>query len=278
VVTRTGRESQKRSRSLLAEQRPRGVVEELGRSESVSVAWLSERFNVSDMTIRRDLDALSSRNLLRKVHGGAVPVRAVDGQAAVEPYFVQKRALNRPEKQAIAMEASALIEAGDTVAFSAGTTTWTIAAGLRGEPQDLTFIINSTNIALTLHENGWRNQILLSGGSFRTPSDALVGPYADTTLGNLNADVLFLGVHDVHPKAGLTTPNIAEASTNRCLVEAAQRVVVVADSSKLGVVALAGIVPLSRADFMVTDDRAPEEALDAIRLAGVEVIVADTRA
>jgi DeoR/GlpR family transcriptional regulator of sugar metabolism len=272
-----GGERQKKGTGMLAEQRRRGILEELGRSESVSVAWLSERFGVSDMTIRRDLDALSSRNLLRKVHGGAVPVGAVDGQAAVEPHFVQKRALNRPEKQAIAREASALIEAGDTVAFSAGTTTWTIAAGLRGEPRDLTFITNSTNIALTLHENGW-NQIVLSGGSFRTPSDALVGPYADTTLGNLNADVLFLGVHGVHPKAGLTTPNIAEASTNRCLVEAAQRVVVVADSSKLGVVALAGIVPLSRADFLVTDDRAPEEALDAIRLAGVEVIVADTRA
>ena len=260
---------------MLAEQRRRGILEELGRSESVSVAWLSERFGVSDMTIRRDLDALSSRNLLRKVHGGAVPVGAADGKAAAEPHFVQKRNLNQPEKQAIAREASALIESGDTVAFSAGTTTWTIAAGLQPDSMDLTFITNSTNIALTLHENGW-NQIVLSGGSFRTPSDALVGPYADRTLGDLNADVLFLGVHGLHSKAGLTTPNIAEASTDRCLVEAAQRVVVVADSSKLGVAALAGIVPLSRADFVVTDDAASNEALDAIRLAGVEVIVADT--
>jgi DeoR/GlpR family transcriptional regulator of sugar metabolism len=165
------------------------------------------------------------------------------------------------------------------VAFSAGTT-WTIAAGLRGDPRDdprdLTFITNSTNIALTLHENGW-SQIVLSGGSFRTPSDALVGPYADSTLGNLNADVLFLGVHGLHPEAGLTTPNIAEASTNRCLVEAAQRVVDVADSSKLGVVALARIIPLSRADFVVTDDGAPDEALEAIGAAGVGVIVAEAR-
>jgi len=247
----------------------------LERSESVSVAGLSERFGVSDMTIRRDLDVLSSRNLLRNVHGGAVPVGVVDSKAAVEPHFAQKRSLNQPEKQAIAREASALIEAGDTVAFSAGTTTWTVAAGLRGDLQDLTFITNSTNIALTLHENGW-NQIVLSGGSFRTPSDALVGPYADTTLGNLNADVLFLGVHGIHPKAGLTTPNIAEASTNRCLVEAAQRVVVVADSSKLGVVALARIIPLSGAHFLVTDDGAAEEALEAIRLGGLDVIVAET--
>jgi DeoR/GlpR family transcriptional regulator of sugar metabolism len=260
---------------LLAEQRRRGILEELERSESVSVAWLSERFGVSDMTIRRDLDALSSRNLLRKVHGGAVPVGTADGKAAVEPHFAQKRDLNRPEKQAIAREATALIEAGDTVAFSAGTTTWTIAAGLRGDPRNLTFVTNSTNIALTLHENGW-GQIVLSGGSFRTPSDALVGPYADRTLKTLNADVLFLGAHGVHPDAGLTTPNTAEAETDRCLVEAAQRVVVVADHTKLGVVALAKIVPLSRVDVLVTDGEAPEGALGAIRLAGVEVIVART--
>jgi DeoR/GlpR family transcriptional regulator of sugar metabolism len=228
------------------------------------------------MTIRRDLDALSSRNLLRKVHGGAVPVGTADGKAAIEPHFAQKRYLNRPEKQAIARAAAQLVGDGDTVAFSAGTTTWHVAEGLRGDPRDLTFVTNSTNIALTLHENGW-GQIVLSGGSFRTPSDALVGPYADSTLGNLNADVLFLGVHGLHPKAGLTTPNIAEASTNRCLVEAAQRMVVVADSSKLGVVALARIVPLSRADIVVTDEGASEEALEAMRLAGVEVIVANVR-
>jgi len=84
-----------------------------------------------------------------------------------------------------------------------------------------------------------------------------VGHFADRTLRTLNADVLFLGVHGVHPDAGLTTPNTAEAETNRCLVKVAQRVVVVADHSKLGVVALAKIVPLSRMDILVTDDKAP---------------------
>lgn len=254
---------------MLAEQRRQNILEELERSESVSVAALSEKFRVSDMTIRRDLDALSSRRLLRKVHGGAVRV----GKTAVEPHFVQKWPLYRTEKQGIATEAARLVEIGDTVAFSAGTTTWTVAATLTPEFGDLTFVTNSINIASKLQESGW-GQIILSGGTFRTPSDALVGPYADRIIGALNADILFLGVHGLHPDAGLTTPNVAEAETNRCLVEAAQRIVVVADSSKLGVVALAEIVPLSRADFLVTDEEAPEEALDAVRRAGVEVIVA----
>ncbi len=168
-----------------------------------------------------------------------------------------------------------LIEVGDTVALSAGTTTWHIASALRRDRGNLTFITNSTNIALTLQENGWE-QIVLSGGIFRTPSDALVGSYADSTLKTLNADVLFLGVHGIHPDAGLTTPNIAEAETDRCLVDAAQRVVVVADHSKLGVVALAKIVPLSRVDVLITDEKVSGEMLREIELAGVRVIIASS--
>ena len=256
---------------MLAEQRRRAILEELEASGAVSVTELSGQLGVSDMTVRRDLEELSARNLLRKVHGGAVPVQ----KAAAEPHFEQKRALNRREKEAIARAALPLVEDGHTVAFSAGTTTWQVAAALRPEHGDLTFITNSTNVALLLQEGGWE-RIVLSGGSFRTPSDALVGPFADRTLKTLNADVLFLGVHGVHPDAGLTTPNTAEAETDRCLVEAAQRVVVVADHTKLGVVALAKIVPLDKVAVLVTDDGAPPEVLREIELAGVRVISAPT--
>ena len=233
------------------------------------MAELSEELRVSDMTIRRDLEELSARRLLEKVHGGAVQVP----KTAAEPHFAQKRTLNRPEKEAIAREALPLIEDGHTVAMGAGTTTWQIAAALRPGEKDLTFVTNSTNIALTLQENGWE-RIVLSGGSFRTPSDALVGPYADRTLRTLNADILFLGVHGIHRDAGLTTPNTAEAETNRCLVEAARRLVVVADHTKLGVVALAKIVPLSKVEVFITDEGAPPETLREIELAGARVVTA----
>lgn len=254
---------------MLGEQRRQLILRELESTGSVLVADLSERLGVSDMTIRRDLEELSARKLLQKVHGGAVPVP----KTAAEPHFTQKQKLHRAEKQAIARAAMDLVEDGHTVAFSAGTTTWHIAAALQRGDKELTFITNSTNIALTLQENGWE-QIVLSGGTFRTPSDALVGPYADRTLRTLNADVLFLGVHGIHPDAGLTTPNVSEAETNRCLVEASQRVVVVADHSKLGVVALAKIAPLSQVDVFVTDDKAPKGTLRQVELAGVQVIVA----
>ena len=255
---------------MLAEQRRRAILEELETTGGVSVSALSERLRVSDMTVRRDLEELSARNLLRKVHGGAVPIP----KAAAEPHFVQKQKLNRAEKRAIARAALEFVNDGDTVAFSAGTTTWQIAEALKRDRGSLTFITNSTNIAMTLQENGWE-QIVLSGGMFRTPSDALVGPFADRTIRTLNADVLFLGVHGVDPQAGLTTPNVAEAETDGRLVEAAQKVVVVADRSKLGVVALARIAPLSRVDVFVTDGGADGETLREIELAGVRVVVAE---
>ncbi len=255
---------------MLREERQRKILDELEHTESVSVAALSRSLAVSDMTVRRDLEELSSRSLLRKVHGGAVPVE----KTAAEPHFAQKQKLNRGEKRAIAAEALLLIEDGDAVALSAGTTTWHIASALRSGHRDLTFITNSTNVALTLQENGWEN-IVLSGGMFRTPSDALVGPFADRTIKTLNADVLFIGTHGIHPKAGLTTPNVAEAETDRCLIEAARKVVVVADHSKLGVVALARIAPLSKVDVLITDDKADKEMLHEIELSGAEVVLVE---
>jgi DeoR/GlpR family transcriptional regulator of sugar metabolism len=217
---------------MLAEQRRGVILEELGRIGSVSVADLSRRLSVSDMTIRRDLEELSGRGLLRKVHGGAIPV-----SRAAEPHFEQKRRLNRTEKLAIARAAKDFVHDGDTVAISAGTTPWHVASTLYPGHMDLTFVTNSTNVALTLQENGWERI--------------------------------------VHPDAGLTTPNTAEAETNGCLIDAARKVVVVADSSKLGVVALARFMPLSRVDVFVTDQNATRQILREIELAGPEVIVAD---
>lgn len=254
---------------VFAEERRWLILDEVNRSGSATVTDLVDRLGVSDMTIRRDLDTLAANKLLQKVHGGAVRIP----KTSAEPHFTQKQRLNPEEKKAIAREALPFIEDGHTIAFSAGTTTWHVADALPKGDENFTFITNSTNVALMLQERGWE-QIVLSGGIFRTPSDALVGPFAERTLKTLNADILFLGVHGIHPDAGLTTPNVAEAETNRCLVDAAQKIVVVADHTKLGVIALAKIAPLSRVDVLVTDEKASPELLREMELSGVRVIVA----
>jgi DeoR/GlpR family transcriptional regulator of sugar metabolism len=131
-------------------------------------------------------------------------------------------------------------------------------------------VTNSLNVAGALEGNGWHS-IVVSGGSFRTPSDALVGPFANQTLRQLNADLLLLGVHSIDARVGLTTPNVAEAETNRIMVAGARRVVVVADSSKLGQVSLATFAGCEEVDELITDTGADQATLDALADAGLGV-------
>jgi DeoR/GlpR family transcriptional regulator of sugar metabolism len=237
---------------VLAQERRDAILRALLPSGAATVADLAEGLGVSEMTIRRDLGVLAAQQLVEKVHGGAVLAK----RGAAEPHFATKRRIN-------------------TVALSAGTTTWQVARRLRGGVvRDLTFVTNSLNVAGALEANGWHS-VVVSGGSFRTPSDALVGPFANQTLRQLNADLLILGVHSIDAKVGLTTPNIAEAETNRVLVAGARRVVVVADSSKLGQVSLATFAGCEEVDELVTDTGADQATLDALADAGLRTRLVD---
>ena len=145
------------------------------------------------------------------------------------------------EKRAIARAAAAMVRPGSAIAISAGTTTFQVARELRAVP-DLTIVTNSMLIAQTLQDGSEIGQTVILTGGTRTPSDALVGPVAVEALRSLHVDLLFLGVHGMSLRAGLTTPNLVEAATNRALVAAARRTVVTADHSKWGVVGLASSI------------------------------------
>jgi DeoR/GlpR family transcriptional regulator of sugar metabolism len=252
---------------VLAQERRDAILRALLPSGAATVAELADGLGVSEMTIRRDLGVLAAQQLVDKVHGGAVLAKG----GAAEPHFATKRRINAPAKAAIAEAAATLVHDGMTVALSAGTTTWQVARRLRGgRMRDLSFVTNSLNVAGALEANGW-GSIVVSGGSFRTPSDALVGPFANQTLRQLNCDLLLLGVHSIDPRVGLTTPNVAEAETNRIMVAGARRVVVVADSSKLGQVSLATFAACDEVDELVTDTGADRATLDALADAGLAV-------
>ena len=256
---------------VLAQERRDAILRALLPSGAATVADLADGLGVSEMTIRRDLGMLAGQQLVEKVHGGAVLAK----RGAAEPHFATKRRINAAAKGAIAEAAVAMVHDGMTVALSAGTTTWQVARRLRGGPVgELTFVTNSLNVAGALETNGW-NSIVVSGGSFRTPSDALVGPFANQTLRQLNADLLVLGVHSIDAKAGLTTPNIAEAETNRVMVAGARRVVVVADSSKLGQVTLATFAGCDEVDELITDTGADQATLEALADAGLRTHLVD---
>jgi DeoR/GlpR family transcriptional regulator of sugar metabolism len=241
---------------MLAHQRQVRILAELRRTGAVRVSDLTEMLDVSDMTIRRDLENLVASGIARKVHGGAV----LAGQVAHEPGFAVKSQLEQTAKHAIAARAASLIQPGAAIALSAGTTTWAMAPLIVTIP-GLTVVTNSTTVADAIATLDPTNQIsvVLTGG-VRTPSAALVGPVADRAIATMHVDQLFLGVHGMDERIGFTTPNLAEAATNRALIACAREVIVVADSSKWGVVGLADIAPLTAAHVVVTDDRLPRTA------------------
>ncbi|MBW0119147.1 DeoR/GlpR family DNA-binding transcription regulator [Pseudonocardia abyssalis] len=231
---------------MLARQRQDLILDEVRSTGGVRVSDLVERLGVSDMTVRRDIETLAARGLVTRVHGGATAA----GSSVEEPGFAAKSELRTAAKRAIAAAAAALVEPGASVALSAGTTTHAVASALLGVP-GLTVVTNSVRVAEVL----WTGDttVVLTGGE-RTPSDALVGPVATAALAGLHVDWLLMGVHGMDAGAGFTTPNLAEAQTNRALVASARRVAVVADNSKWGVVGLSTIAALHEVDVVVSDD------------------------
>lgn len=234
---------------MLARQRQEEIAELVRQHGSIRVGALTERFGVSHMTIRRDLESLARRGHLDKVHGGAV---TPEHGSTAEPAFREKRSREVAAKEAIAAEAARLVAPGCAVALTAGTTTWTLARYLLDVP-DITVVTNSVRAAHTLHTHRRQKQTVVLTGGVRTPSDALVGPVTAAALASLHVDVLFMGVHGMDARKGFSTPNLEEAETDRAMCRSARRVVVLADHTKWDTTGLATIAPLETADLLITD-------------------------
>jgi DeoR/GlpR family transcriptional regulator of sugar metabolism len=261
---------------MLAQQRQAAILDLVRSHGGVRVSHLVAQFGVSDMTIRRDLEALADRGLVDKVHGGATTVAGPG--STEEPGFDAKSVRQRDEKAAIAARAAQLVEPGTAVALSAGTTTAALAALLTDVP-GLTVVTNSVPVANALYPSPRPDQTVVLTGGIRTPSDALVGSVAEAAIASLNVDVLFLGVHGMSPRTGFTTPNLMEAGINRLLVHAARRLVVLADHTKWETVGIATIARLEDADVLVTDAGLDADARTELadRVGELYVVTADSR-
>jgi DeoR/GlpR family transcriptional regulator of sugar metabolism len=246
---------------MLAAQRQKLIVDEIRREGGIRVSELTGLLSVSEMTIRRDIDVLAAAGLVEKVHGGAT-LRG--GLSAEEPGFEAKSHRQLAEKEAISRAAARLVEPGQAIGLSAGTTTWRLAHHLSDIP-DLTVVTNSIQVADVLHRAARPDLTVVLTGGVRTPSDALVGPIAVNAIRSLHLDVLFLGVHGITADAGLTTPNLLEAETDRALVAASGRLVVVADHVKWGVRGLSRIAGLEDVDVFVSDPGLSTEARATIK-------------
>ena len=262
----------RRGRPSLARQRHERIVSQVRRSGAVRVADLARLLDVSEMTVRRDLDALHDAGLIVKVHGGAT-VRYE--HSTDEPGFEAKLTRNISEKRAIATSAALLVRPRSAIGITAGTTTVQFASELVTVP-NLTVVTNSIRVADVFHSDDRPDRTVVLIGGERTPSDALVGPVAVAALSTFHLDAVFMGVHGMHEDAGFTTPNLRESETNRAFVTAASELVVLADHTKWGVAGLTTMAALHDAAVVVTDDLLGDHARAVLEEQVDRVIVAPT--
>jgi DeoR family glycerol-3-phosphate regulon repressor len=245
---------------MLAAARQSAILDAVHKEGVVKVADLAERLGVSAVTVRRDIDVLSDSGMLTRVHGG---VMLQEDVGTHEPGFALKSTQRLEEKAAIAREAAALVSEGMAVGITAGSTTWMLAKALSAGPR-VTVLTNSVRVMEAFDTSSSGSTVLLTGGE-RTPSDALVGPLATSSIRHLHLDLLFLGVHGMDERAGFTTPNLLEAETNQAFAASSRRVVVVADHSKWGVQGIGSICGFDDVDGLVTDGGLPGQALGYLR-------------
>lgn len=243
----------------------------------LNVAGAAQALGVSEATIRRDLDQLAEQRMLTRTRGGAIS----SSQLTYDLPLLYKTARNAPEKQLIGQAAAALITPGSTVALNGGTTTLEVARALvsRGEPRDgqsggaITVVTNALSIAGELAVRP-QVKLVVTGGVARPESHELIGPLATYVLNDLTFDWAILGVDAVDAVAGATAHHEGEASINRLMTQRAQRVAIVADSSKLGKRAFARVCGIDEIDVVVTDAVADTPAAAALADKGVQVITA----
>ncbi len=256
-------------KSLIPAQRYDRIQALLEQQRVATIAQLSDMLQVSEATIRRDLEALEGQGALERTHGGAILTRRLP----TEPFYSLSATLHPDEKREIGAAAAQLVAEGDTLFINSGTTTAEVMRrlGARNDLPRATVI--TTNVGATLDMRSAGLKVILLGGLFRPESNAVVGQTARHLLQQVYADKCFLGVDGFSLKCGLTTPVADEADIARLMLERTRGpVIVVADASKWGVVSNYEIAPIDHADVLVSDRALPAEAVSALSGRGVKVI------
>jgi DeoR/GlpR family transcriptional regulator of sugar metabolism len=254
---------------MIVSQRRKLIKELLIKNKSVKVSDLVDLLHVSEETIRRDLNQLEKEGVAEKNYGGAVLIE--EAETFLIPPVDKRKFQYSLEKESIGKAAAQLIKVGQTIIFDAGSTTWYVGKNLP-DKSNLTIITNAMNVAEECSKDETAS-IYLLGGKLRKNSMSLVGPQVETELQNYNADYVFLGTAGISLRNGFTSSDLYDAEMKRAMVSAGQKIVVVADHSKLQRAGLTPFCPFDQADMFITSDLADKEILKEIEKRGVEVIV-----
>lgn len=252
---------------MYAPERHEQILETARANGRVEVAGLARSLAVTPETVRRDLTALERLGLIRRVHGGAIPVDRLGIERGIE----DREASATGEKERIARAALAELPDGGSIIIDAGTTTVRLA-DLLPTDRELTVVTHSIPVANMLM---FRPNISLHllGGIVRGRTLAAVGEWTTAQIADVFADVAFMGTNGISIERGLTTPDIAEATVKRALIGAARRTVVLADHSKFGREDFARVMPLSVVDTIITDSGLDRELAEDIETAGTRMVI-----
>jgi DeoR family transcriptional regulator, aga operon transcriptional repressor len=236
------------------------------------VGELSERFGISEVTVRSDLAALAEQGLIRRIRGGAIPLVDLGHELPYE----ESETTYADEKRAIGRAAAALVDSGHSVVLDVGTTAVAAARALaaRDELQDVAVFTNGLKTALELEPAIPRLTVVVSGGTLRPLQHSLVEPMATLILAEIAPSIAFLGCSGVHPDGGITNVNLPEAHVKRQVLRSARRTVVLADGSKLGRIELAQLCAVDEIDMVITGESASPQIVAALRERGCEVVIA----
>lgn len=260
-----GQQKSESPSGVLQVERQRLVYRLALKNGSVDVSELAQRFDVTTETIRRDLSELQERGLLRRVHGGAVPVEQRDH----EPMVDARDMLNAEEKVAIGRLASLEVPQGGTIVIDSGSTGQRLAEALSVEA-DAHIMTNSLITALTLARRGVK-QLSVLGGSVRTNTFAMVDAQTIEAVRAMRVDVLFISCDGLSLNRGLTTPYREEHLVKRAMIESARRVVALVDHSKFGNDQTFCFAGLHEIDVLVTDSRATNDEVEILTEADIDV-------
>lgn len=253
---------------MYAAERQQHILGAARAEGRVEVGALAESLDVTTETVRRDLSALERRGLLRRVHGGAIPVELLEPETGLEVRVGR----SSEAKRRIAQRALEEIPRGGTVLLDAGTTTLAIAQALPADAS-LTVVTNSLMIGAVLADRAGVSLLQL-GGRVRPVTGAAVGRWTCEALAELTVDVGFLGANGFDPARGLTTPDADEAAAKRAMLGAARTAVLVADASKAGRAHLHRFAEIEEIDTVITDTQLDADTADAVRAAGPRVVTA----
>lgn len=257
--------SENSTRKLLSPEREKLIMDSLNGG-ICTIAELSARLGVSEATVRRDLQSLEDQRLVRRVHGGAEPVRRT---GAGEPLFNEKTSLNASEKELIAERALDYIQDNDAIFLDGGSTVLALARKLH-KRKNLTVVTNSLMAASELMETSHR--LILLGGEFRARSRTLVGPLTSRILESLAIHTAFLGTMGFTVESGISTSDPNEAYTKELVMKRAGQVILLADSSKLGTPSLAGSGAVEDIDLIISDQNVPADMIAKLAKKHIEVI------